>query len=385
MKVTFLGALPPIIGVSPYCMHISYALSKKIDLDFIGFKKFSQMSKSFSRETEINEQIYHNILKNIKTKKTLNWYNPISGLIAGIRLKTDILHVQWWIPTQIFVYLPIIICAKIKKIRIIISLHNILPHIQNRKDLLFDKIVNKFVFPFADRFIVHNQRNKETFIQFYKIDENKISIITHGVLDLAKQKEIPMNEAKAKLQLPTDKKIILFFGYLRKNKGVDVLIKAFNKINKEMEDVFLLIAGQPFRVDINEYMYLIKNYNLEATVKFEPGFVPEDDIGYYFSACDLVVLPYTYLDTHGGVGALALPYKKPMIVSDVGGLPEYVKDDRAIVEPNNVQDLSEKIIKILKNQDLQYKLSEDSKYLINDLSWDKISDETIKVYQSLII
>lgn len=384
MKVVFVGTLPPIIGLSPYCLHLSNALSKKIDLEFLGFKKFSQKSTSFSRESEIDELFYQDILKHIKTKKTLSWYNPFTGLKAGMALKTDILHVQWWILTLIFVYLPIIILAKLKKIKVILSIHNILPHEPNKKNLIADKIVNKLIFPFVDSYIVHNQRNKEKFIEIYKINEQRISVITHGVLDLAKQKVISLQEARTKLHLPADKKIILFFGYIRKYKGVDILIKAFSKINKEMDDVFLLIVGQPFGIDLDEYEKLIKEYNLEENVKVELGFVPEAEIGHYFSACDLVVLPYTYLDTHGGIGALALPYKKPIVVSDVGGLPEYVKDERAIVKPDDVQDLYEKLLKILMDEELQAKLSKDSEELIEELSWDGVADKTVEAYKKLI-
>jgi glycosyltransferase involved in cell wall biosynthesis len=129
---------------------------------------------------------------------------------------------------------------------------------------------------------------------------------------------------------------------------------------------------------------LIKHYNLEKKVKVELGFVPEDEIGYYFSACNIVVLPYTHLDTHGGIGALALPFKKPIIVSDVGGLPEYVKDKKAIVKPGNPHDLYNKILTILKDKKLQLKLSKDSESLIKDFSWDKIADKTIEAYQKLI-
>lgn len=384
MKVTFIGTLPPIIGLSPYCLHLSYALSKKVNLEFIDFRKFSHRSTSFSRESKIDEIPYQNILHSIKIKKTLNWYNPLTGIKAGIALKSDILHVQWWISTLFFVFLPIIILARIKKIKVILSVHNILPHEQNKKSLMIDKIVNKSLFPFIDSFIVHNQRNKEKFKKIYKIDEKKISVITHGVLNLSKQETVSQHEARKKLNLPKDKKVILFFGYIREYKGVDILIKAFNQINKDIEKTLLLIVGQPFGVDFKKYKKIILGNNLEEHVKVEQGFVSDTDVGYYFSACDLVVLPYTLLDTHGGIGALALPFKKPIVVSDVGGLPEYVKDENAIVKPNDVQDLYEKIVKILKDEKLQLKLSKDSEELIEELNWDKIADKTVEAYQKLM-
>ena len=203
------------------------------------------------------------------------------------------------------------------------------------------------------------------------------------VFNLIKKKVISLQEARKYLDLPLNKKIVLFFGYIRKYKGVDVLIKAFGLIQKQMKDVYLLIVGQPFGETWAKYENLIKENDLKNCSKVELGFVPESEIEYYFSAADIVVLPYTYLDTHGGVGALALPFKKPLLVSDVGGLPEYIKDKRTLVKPDDVQDLYEKLTQILQDQKLHTKLSKDSEELSRELTWDKIADQTIEVYKSL--
>ncbi len=384
MKVIFIGTLPPIIGLSPYCLHLSNALSKKVDLEFLGFKEFSHKSESFARESKIDETFYSDVLKQIKTQNTLSWYNPFSGVNAGINLKADVLHVQWWISSLIFIYLPIVVLAKLKKIKIVLSVHNILPHEQSKINLTLDRFANRLIFPFADGFIVHNQRNKRKLAEVYSLDEKNIFVITHGVLNLIKQRVISSQDARKHLHLPLDKKIVLFFGYIRKYKGVDVLIKAFGLIQKQMKDVFLHIVGQPFVETWDKYEELMNENNLENCSTVELGFVPESEIGYYFSAADVVVLPYTYLDTHGGVGALTLPFKKPLLVSDVGGLQEYIKDKRALVKPNNVQDLYEKLMHVLQDKKLFTKLSKDSEDLSKELSWDTIADQTVEAYRNLL-
>jgi len=384
MKVIFIGTLPPIIGLSPYCLHLSNALSKKVDLEFLGFKEFSHKSESFARESKIDETFYTDVLKQIKTQNTLSWYNPFSGVKAGINLEADVLHVQWWISSLIFIYLPIVVLAKLKKIKIVLSVHNILPHEQSKINLTLDRFANRLIFPFVDGFIVHNQRNKRKLAEVYSLNEKNIFVITHGVLNLIKQRVISSQEARKHLHLPLDKKIVLFFGYIRKYKGVDVLIKAFGLIQKQMKDVFLLIVGQPFVETWDKYEELMNENNLENCSTVELGFVPESEIGYYFSAADVVVLPYTYLDTHGGVGALTLPFKKPLLVSDVGGLQEYIKDKRALVKPNNVQDLYEKLMHVLQDKKLFTKLSKDSEDLSKELSWDTIADQTVEAYRNLL-
>lgn len=384
IRAILLGTLPPIIGLSPYCLHLSYALSKKIDLIFLGFRRFSKNCKSFKRSTKIDEMLYSDYLNKIKITNIIDWYNPFSGIKAGIWLKGDILHIQWWISSLVIVYMPILVTAKIKKIKVVISIHNILPHEHNRGLLVLDRIANKIIYSFADYFIVHNKRNLNELIDIFNINQKKISIITHGVLNLVKVAGITQEEAKKHLDIQMKNKVVLFFGYIRKYKGLDVLIEAFSHLEKEIEDIILLVAGQPVNDDWERYEMLIKKNKLENKIKVEIGFIPEQEIEYYFAASDLVVLPYKYLDTHGGIGALALPFNKPLIVTDVGGLPEYTKDKAAIVKPNNVQDLYKKLSIALKDEKLRLKLAKDSEEICKELNWEKIADETIKVYEKLI-
>lgn len=384
MKVVFIGTLPPTIGLSPYCLHLSNSLSKKIDLEFIDFKLFSVKSKSFIGENKIDNKYYQDIINNLKVKRILNYYNPFSGLKAGIGLTGDVLHVQWWISSLVFVYLPILLLAKLKKLKIIISYHNILPHERNKILLVFNRIANLLLFSFVDSFIVHNKRNKKQFMKLYNINGKKISIITHGSLDLVKKNIISKIESKKYLNLPIEKKIILFFGYIRPYKGVDILIKSFYILRKDIENVILMIVGQPINDKWKKYDALIKKYELKENIQIKIGFISEDHIQYYFSASDLVVLPYKYLDTHGGVGALALAFKKPLIVTDVGGLPEFIKDKRALVKPNNAEDLAKTIKLILKDRILYSKLIRDSEKLSKKLNWDKIADQTIELYKKIL-
>ncbi|MCD6237469.1 MAG: glycosyltransferase family 4 protein [Thermoplasmata archaeon] len=385
IKVVFLGTLPPIIGLSPYCLHLSLALSKRVDLIFFNFHRFSCASRKFMRSAEINRDLYIKHIKRLNVKNCIDWYNPISSIKVGSQLEGDVLHVQWWLSLLIAVYLPIILCAKIKNIKVVMSIHNVLPHERSKINLFIDKIFNKIVFRFANHFIVHNERNKQKLIDVYRIDENKISIITHGAFDLVKSNNISQKVARKHLGLPEKSKILLFFGYIRKYKGVDILIQAFSHLRKEFDDVILLIVGQPIDDDWGKYDELIRKNGLENVVILEPGFVPEDEVKYYFSASDVVVLPYKYLDTHGGVGALALSFNKPLIVTDVGGLPEYVKDMRAVVKPNDVNELYKKLKTILENEILLRKLGKDSKRLRKKLSWDNIADKTVKVYKKVLM
>ncbi len=384
MKVVMVGTLPPIIGISPYCLHLSYALSKIVDLEFISFEKFSKTSKFFLKTNKINEKMYDKFLKDIPTKKTLNWNSFLSGIKAGIGLDCDVLHVQWWISSLLPVYLPILMMAKSKKIKVVCSVHNIFPHEKNKKSIFLNKIANKILFPFVDIFIVHNERNKKDFIKIYNIDEKKIHVITHGVLNFIKNKNIAQNDARTELNLPLGKKILLFLGYIRPYKGLDILIKTFRRIKSQDKKTILLIAGQPFMDTWEKYDTLIKKNNLEDDIIVRLGFIAEERVQYYLTAADVVVLPYKHLDTHGGIAALAVNFKKPIIVTDVGGLPEYTYDKRAIAKPKDIKDLTKKILNVLNDKDLYSKLSQDSFFISKKITWDYVAEKTLKVYKKII-
>jgi glycosyltransferase involved in cell wall biosynthesis len=240
------------------------------------------------------------------------------------------------------------------------------------------------IFPLVDAFIVHNKRNKKDLSKIYQINEKKIFITTHGVFNLIKNKDLSSIQARKHLGLPYNKKILLFFGYIRPYKGIDILIKAFSRITNKVDNILLLIVGQPWNDNWTKYEKLITRKNLNNKINTDIGFVPESEINYYFYASDLVIFPYKHLDTHGGVPAIAIAYKKPLIVTDVGGLPEFVKDKIAIVKPNNPQILAERIIHIINDEKLRKKLSKDSEKLISELNWDTIAKKTVKIYLNII-
>jgi len=381
MKITFIGTLPPLKALSPYCFHLAYALSKKINLEFISFKEILPEFLYWGGTKESNNVA----INKIRYKRILNWYNPISWIKTGVKVSGDIIHVQHWALYSGLAYVFILLIAKIRRKKVIITVHNITPHTDKFIDILLDKILNKIIFPFADSFIVHNKRNKEKFIHIYNVDEKLVYILPHGTLyPYKKLKDISKEGARKHLNMRLSKKVILFFGYIWDYKGLTILLESLKIVKEKIKDVVLIIAGQPPK-DWEKYKKIIFENGLNGYVVKKLEYISDSDIEYYFSCADLVVLPYKEhpFDTHGGVGALALSFKKPLVVTDVGGLSEYVKDDRVISNPNNPEELAQKIIFVLNNKYLLEKLSKDSEELSRELSWDKIADKTIEIYKKI--
>ena len=378
--VTLIGTLPPIKGISPYCQELLKSVSKKMEVEFIGFKKlYPDFLYPGGRVVEDSNSYNVNLMKNIAIRNILTYYNPLSWIWTGFSIKGEIVHAQWWSHVLAPVYFVVLSICKFRRKKIIITVHNVLPH-ENSK---LNKFLNRVVLCWGDVFIVHSTRNIEEVHKIFKIPKEKVIRIPHGVLGSFKDDIVTQEDAREKLKLPLDCKIILFFGNIREYKGLDVMLEAFSYVIKETEKVLLVIAGSLW-VKWGKYEELIKKKNLSKNIKLFLEFIPSDEAKYFYYAYDLVVLPYREFMAQSGAGAVALAFEKPLIVTNVGGLPELVKDKNFVIEPNNPRALAEKILLALGDDELLKKLSDDSRGLAEEYSWDKISEETVGLYKFVI-
>ncbi len=343
--VTLIGTLPPIKGLSPYCQELTKSLSKGIRIEFIGFKKLYP-DYLYPGGTKVKDESYKTIeMRNVEIRNILAYYNPFSWIWAGLTAKGKIVHAQWWSHVLAPIYFVVLLICKMRGRKTIITAHNILPHENSR----LNKLLNGVVLCLGDVFIVHNAENKEKLSEVYRISARHISIIPHGILQPVPMKGIPKQQAREYLGISEDKKVILNFGNIRDYKGLDVLLQALTLIKDELKDVNLVIAGQCWG-SFEKYDAIIRDNSLEDYVVKKLGFISPSEVEYYFSASDVVALPYKYFNSQSGVGALALPFKKPMVVTNVGGLPDFVDDKRAIARPEDAVDLAKRLVEVLNNE-----------------------------------
>lgn len=146
---------------------------------------------------------------------------------------------------------------------------------------------------------------------------------------------VSKENARDWLELKSEDKIILFFGFIRKYKGLDLLLQAMSDEGIKRENIKLLIAGE-FYEDEKPYRDLIKEYHLEDSVILKNNFIPDSEVKYYLCAADCVIQPYRNA-TQSGVTPLAYHFEKPMIVTNVGGLPSLVPHQKSglVCEPNS--------------------------------------------------
>lgn len=380
MKITILSSLPPIKGISKYTSGLLEGLSrnKNMEIEALGFKKIypeflypgGTKDKSLKPVT----------LPKIEARSFLTWYNPVGWIYAGLTVKGEIIHAQWWSYILAPIYIIILSTAKfVRRKKIILTVHNVKPHEQG----FIKNLANKSVCKLPNHFIVHSEDNKKQFSKIHKIQADKITVIPHGVLSPDTQTSLSQADARKKLNLPTDSQVILFFGLIRPYKGVDVLIDAFESVHNKFSKARLIIAGKSWE-QWDKYQEIIDRKKLQPYIKCDLRFIQEDEIETFFKSSNVVVLPYKNFDSQSGAGSLALSFGKALIVTNVGGLTELVKNKDAVCPPNDPGILAGKILKIFNDKKLQNQLGNDSEELAKKLSWESIGKQTLDVYRKLI-
>jgi glycosyltransferase involved in cell wall biosynthesis len=282
-------------------------------------------------------------------KVCINSINPFNWLKTGNelkKLKPDIIVVRYWLPFMG----PCLgtILRRVKKnhhTKIICIADNILPHEKRFGDKRFTRYFLKPV----DAFITMSEKVMSDLFRF----TNKPAVnIIHPLYDNFGEK-IDKPEARKHLGLNTEDKIILFFGFIRKYKGLDILLQAMSILKKQgtssrdsrAGNIKLLIAGE-FYEDRKLYDEIIAKNDLSSQLLLHTNFIADSDVKYYLSAADFVVQPYRNA-TQSGVTPLAYHFEKPMLVTNVGGLPSLVPDGKAglVAEPN-AQSIADKILEL---------------------------------------
>ena len=266
----------------------------------------------------------------LKIKACINSINPFNWLKVGNELrkiKPNYIVVRFWMPffgPCLGTILKLV--NRNKFTQIICIADNVIPH----EKRMGDTLLTKYFFSSIHRFVTMSEKvnqDLKTFTQKPSIN------IVHPIYDnfgdiLSKE------EARKHLALPINEKIILFFGFIRKYKGLDLLLEAMNNANIREANIKLLIAGE-FYDNKDEYDLIIAKYNLANSLYLRTQFIDNSEVKYYLSAADFVIQPYKNA-TQSGVTPLAYHFEKPMLVTSVGGLANLVPHMKVgiVTEPN---------------------------------------------------
>lgn len=264
-------------------------------------------------------------------KVLINSINPLNWLRVGLKLKKekpDIIVVRFWLPFMGPCFGTILRIAKTNgKSRIICIADNVIPHEKRFGDKAFTEYFMKPI----DAFITMSEKVLSDLSHFNK--SKPARYIPHPLYDNFGDK-ISKAQARKLLNVSEDLKLVLFFGFIRAYKGLDILLDAMALLKKESPEIKLLIAGE-FYGDEKPYHDQIQRLNIGNNLILKTTFIPDSEIKNYFCAADVVVQPYRNA-TQSGVTPLAYHFEVPMIVTNVGGLAAMVPHEVAglVAEPN---------------------------------------------------
>ncbi len=258
----------------------------------------------------------------LKIKSTLSSVNPFSWrktASAIVNEKPDLVIVRFWLPFMAPALGTVAKHLRKKNIKVIAITDNVIPH-ENR---IGDSSLTKYFIKNCDAFITMSGSVLKDLEKFTLTD--KKVFLPHPIYNIFGER-LSKAEARKKINLPSEERIILFFGFIRKYKGLNLLLDAMADERIKQRNIKLLVAGE-FYGDEQMYHDKIKALNIGENIILHTSFIDKQKVRDYFCSADLVVQPYITA-TQSGITQVAYYFGRPMLVTNVGGLSEIVKDRR---------------------------------------------------------
>jgi len=372
MKIVILSTAYPLRGgIAHYTGLLYKTLSRDHNVKVITFKRqYPSIFFPGKSQHEGDE------VERIPTEILLDSINPFNWLKVGNmirREKPELLIFKFWMPFFAPAFGTVARIARKNGItKVLVICDNVIPHERKPGDVA----LTKYFFRKADFFVTMSDSVTKDLLKIKR--DAKFKLLFHPVYSNFGN-AVDKKEALARLGIEADK-TLLFFGFIRDYKGLDVLLEAV-AILKNKIDFKLIVAGE-FYVDRSKYIDLIERLGIEKFVILREDFIPTSEVKYYFSAADAVVLPYKNA-TQSGIVQIANNFLKPVIATNVGGLGEIIKNgyNGYITEPNNPRALAEAILEFFEEKDKIDFVSNIKKEL-GKYSWEKFAEEIIDLVES---
>ncbi|HOZ30542.1 MAG TPA: glycosyltransferase [Bacteroidales bacterium] len=308
------------------------------------------------------------IVDKVKSERILNSANPFTWPhTAKIIRKTnpDLLIMKFWMsyfgPSLGYV------AGKMKKnTQVITILDNVIPH--EKKS--FDKAFTKYFLKKNDKFIAMSEKVKNDLLTY--LPNAKVILLPHPLYDhFGKIQD--KNIARKKLNLSPDKKTLLFFGFIRDYKGLDLLIDAFGKLDKSYQ---LVIAGEVYG-NFDKYDQQISSNPNKENIYKHVKYISDNEVADYFSAADVCILPYKGA-TQSGITGISYHFEVPMIATNVGGLAEIIHHEKTglIAKTPDVEEIKNNIVSYFRDHDTQLFIN-NIRALKRDLSWEVFAKKIV--------
>jgi D-inositol-3-phosphate glycosyltransferase len=367
-------------GIHQYSVHLVNHLVKEAEVEVISYKNifprwlYPGDARTIAADIAVSGAIaIHEILK---------YYSVVSSFKAAriitTSIRPNVVDIQWFVPQHGFVLIPLILLLRYwfrSKAKIFLTVHNVQPH----ESRVLDRFLSRMAFRFSDRLLVHAEKLRDEAVQHFGQAPRKITVVPHGICADA---ESAYGQAEARVQLGIkEKHVLLFFGYVRRYKGLGDLIEAFRMVAEKFE-VALLIAGEFFTA-VEPYQEELKSKGLAERTYLFPRYISTEEVPIFFKAADLLIQPYIKFSGQSGVTQTAYLHAVPVIATEVGGLPELVihGETGIIVQPGNPKELALAIEALLRDERKRRCFGINGKKLLEtNLTWDRVTQTMLKTY-----
>ena len=249
--------------------------------------------------------------------------NPITWLTTFwriLRYRPDVLVLQWWTTFWSPVWFTLGILNRLFLRRPLVFIcHNVLPH----EVRWWDPWLARMVLRWGTRFIVQSEEEQERLLTL--MPRARVAIVPHPVYDMFSDQRIPKDEARRRLGLPLSVPVLLFFGVVREYKGLKDLLTEIPEVQARLGKVVLLIAGE-FWEDKRSYLEVVERLGISDSVVIEDRYIPNEEVGLYFSAADVLVAPYRRVTGSGAI-QMARGFKLPVIKIQIGSTAESIANE----------------------------------------------------------
>lgn len=364
-RLILIGPVYPYkSGISHYTGLMYRELEKRYDVEMISYKMqypkflFHKEQRDYSNDSfkiEGTRYLLH----------TANPFNIVRTARYIRRRHPDMVVIQWWHPY--FAPCYFLLTRFMGRQNVTFVCHNVFPH----ERFPLDKVLTRLALNNGSHFIVHAAEEAK---ELEKIMPYPDCVVTpHPTYNAFRFADLSREQARETLHIGQKERIVLFFGFVREYKGLKYLLRAMPKICREDERVKLWIVGE-FSSDKEDYLNLIRELGIEDCVRVQDAYTPDREVEKYFAAADLVALPYRSA-TQSGIVQIAYGFKKPVVVTDVGGLPDVVEDGETgyIVEPEKPEALAEAVVRFFREEQAQ-KMQENIEKTAYRFSWERMGE-----------
>ena len=399
MKVCMVSTFPPDpAGVSNYFDKLSRELGKHTYLIALANVTPAKSGDSKGSCYEINRVWRPNSI-----------VYPLQIVFHVFKAKPNVVHMNheymlYGKPFFSFLFLLLPALIRLARIKVVITMHSVVPkralnskffgHYRGGKHFLIAKkvafiFVTKILVAFASKVVVHALSSQKVLSRDYRVNVNKVVVFPHGVEEVGTYDH---KRAKELLALK-GKKVILFFGFISRKKGLKHLVSAMPLILRKCKDACLVVAGGPspsllddYNVCIGEVKRLINDLRLNNNTILTGRYIPDDYVPTYFGAADVVVLSHVQVFGASGILSLAAAHAKPVVVTDHPIFKYYVKNgiNGLIVHKGSSKELADGIVRILSDKKLGSKLGKSLNKYANVAEWDELAKSHLRLYISLM-